>query len=264
MQTMVASKDDPTNLAEAIDRVADKAGVLDTAKRTELQSAFHMVIKRNEALLSEPWRQVPPFERRAKRRLNGAERRCTHAYERLLEAATEVESADRALEKTFKDLEEEAAAFLALYNKITKVFQLSPLSLPVRVPRRATGPILVRVALGLLELYRPAARLADDGEERRSVGRPHEISSFFKFVVDLLAVVSDAGGDLSYNKNYPEAGPLVDALHLLRPFLPSGLVPPTLPVRPLSRACAWCRARRKRADVGIGQGSHRGARQGAS
>jgi hypothetical protein len=60
--------------------------------------------------------------------------------------------------------------------------------------------------------------------------RPLQIKDqmFRELVFDLLSAARAAGGKLPFDKNY-QRGALVDALNILRPHLPKGLVPNVLP-----------------------------------
>ena len=60
----------------------------------------------------------------------------------------------------------------------------------------------------------------------------------------LIAAVQDAGGHLTFNKNYPDDNPLRRALRLLRPFLPPTMDPETWP--PARIREAYDRARKGR------------------
>jgi hypothetical protein len=65
-------------------------------------------------------------------------------------------------------------------------------------------------------------------------GRPTvEITSpLWLFAVLLVANIENAGGRLTFDKNYPAAGSLVRALELLRPYVP-WLIPQVIPIRTL-------------------------------
>jgi hypothetical protein len=53
------------------------------------------------------------------------------------------------------------------------------------------------------------------------------------FTLMLLCLVEEAGGRLTLDKNYPDRATLLDALQLLRPHLPDGLVPASPSIRTL-------------------------------
>jgi hypothetical protein len=57
---------------------------------------------------------------------------------------------------------------------------------------------------------------------------------FLDFVRRLRLVVSESGGELTLDQNY-EKGTLLDALHILRPHLPNGVVPEKLPFGTLKK-----------------------------
>jgi hypothetical protein len=70
------------------------------------------------------------------------------------------------------------------------------------------------------------------GRPRRGAFSTH--SSLAKFTLRLLLDVRVAGGRLSLDKNLRE-GTMVDALKLLRPYLPRGFIPRPLPMATLNR-----------------------------
>jgi hypothetical protein len=75
------------------------------------------------------------------------------------------------------------------------------------------------------------------GRPRRGAFSPILQGTLTEFTLRLLLDVRAAGGRLSVNKNLGE-GTLVDALNLLRPHLPPGFIPRTLPMGALDRVRA--------------------------
>jgi hypothetical protein len=69
-------------------------------------------------------------------------------------------------------------------------------------------------------------------DQGKGLGRPKGTRNYpilRQLVLDLVHVTKWAGGKFKYDKNYPENGTLKEALELLRPYMPTGAVPPTLP-----------------------------------
>jgi len=58
--------------------------------------------------------------------------------------------------------------------------------------------------------------------------------TFEVFVRHLLLSAAEAGGDLTLDKNFKK-GTLIDALNILRPYIPKGVVPNVLPLGTLQR-----------------------------
>jgi hypothetical protein len=87
-----------------------------------------------------------------------------------------------------------------------------------------------------------ALRLAEWKPKRKSVGRPassvfsppYHRGSMARFTLRLLWDAKAAGGSLTLDKN-TRKGTLVEALNLLRPYLPPDFVPNVLPVTTLAR-----------------------------
>jgi hypothetical protein len=80
-----------------------------------------------------------------------------------------------------------------------------------------------------------AAKLTNKKSRR---GRPPgpTYRYFHEFVCSLVAIVHSVGGRLSFDKNRPADGTLVQALTLLRPHMPLGFVPQVPPSRVLQSA----------------------------
>jgi hypothetical protein len=90
-----------------------------------------------------------------------------------------------------------------------------------------------KAILLLTEVFSEAVRLTKPNPRRRKRGRPirHLIGYGFlpQFVLRLLWDVRSAGGELSLDKNQG-TGTLVQALKILRPYLPPDFVPKKLPL----------------------------------
>jgi class 3 adenylate cyclase len=87
-------------------------------------------------------------------------------------------------------------------------------------------------------LNRPPPGAIKFAEARRGRGRPPRPAHplFYHFLWTLLVMVNVEDGKLTFNKNYPTRGTLVQALTLLRPHMPQGFIPEVLPVGLLVRA----------------------------
>jgi hypothetical protein len=70
----------------------------------------------------------------------------------------------------------------------------------------------------------------------RPKGREDNLDIFLAF---LLIAIENAGGHLTFDKNYPDRGPLVEALRALRPHIP--FLPDPVPVRAIQAALFGCR-----------------------
>jgi len=69
-------------------------------------------------------------------------------------------------------------------------------------------------------------------DEMKGPGRPKGTPGnprLRELVLGLVHVAKWAGGEFTYDKNYPNKGTLKKALEQLRPYLPTGVVPPALP-----------------------------------
>ena len=62
------------------------------------------------------------------------------------------------------------------------------------------------------------------GKKPGTVNNP----AFHDFVLSLLSGAADAGGELTLDQNFKK-GTLADALNILRPHLPRGVIPNALP-----------------------------------
>jgi class 3 adenylate cyclase len=87
-------------------------------------------------------------------------------------------------------------------------------------------------------LHEPPPGLMKLLESKRKRGRPPSPAHphLYNFVCTFLVMVNQEGGKLSFNKNYPTSGSLVQALALFRPHMPPGFFPRSLPTRLLARA----------------------------
>ena len=68
-------------------------------------------------------------------------------------------------------------------------------------------------------------------------GRRRETGShpiFQDFVFELLNVAGSFGGGFSFDKNY-ETGTLLEAIEVLKPYLPPGVVPKVIPLPTIQR-----------------------------
>jgi hypothetical protein len=69
-------------------------------------------------------------------------------------------------------------------------------------------------------------------DQVKSAGRPTGTPGnprLRQLVLDLVYVAKWAGGGFTYDRNYPKKGTLKKALEQLRPYVPTGVVPPALP-----------------------------------
>jgi hypothetical protein len=87
---------------------------------------------------------------------------------------------------------------------------------------------LFSVAIG-----RPTGSVPSTQKRGRREGTVSD-KTFQDFVWDLLLAASVAGGDFTLDKNFKK-GSLIDALDILRPYLPKGVMPNVLPLGTIQR-----------------------------
>jgi hypothetical protein len=79
-------------------------------------------------------------------------------------------------------------------------------------------------------------------KQGRKAGRPRTHFYLRAFATGVLRTISDAGGRLTFDKNYPDGGTLVPALRILGSYLPApGPMPVDLPVSILADVCTRSR-----------------------
>ena len=84
------------------------------------------------------------------------------------------------------------------------------------------------------------AFLQDVKRPRR--GAPKRPNMFAVFLPMLLHMICDLGGDISINRNNG-TGNVINLLEFLRPLMPPGFIPNTLPLAKIERICTQVRAR---------------------
>jgi hypothetical protein len=208
--------------AKNIEQISDLAGV-PAARRALLKADILLLVSNtlwNWAGGDESSEQSPDSELLPDKRARSiAGKRVRKARSILIEAAVELQSAiadydsahgdsERCRAITPKLIDKLLADLLAWDSKTENLFcGPSPL-VARRRGRPLTGPV---------------------GDAKTGMIYDNRGDQFFNFIMCLISTIEEFGGELTFDKNYPVRGTLVEVLELLRPHL-FGFMPPVLPV----------------------------------
>jgi hypothetical protein len=231
-------EDRSADLKQAIDEIVKMSGVTIAAQQTRLRSEI-------ARLLKKVWHCKNPTV--VAERTEHAER-SRLATKRALLARSDLEKAAAELKRAFAELDK-------IWGKLDRILGIEGYSPspskrdsrgPRYVPERTYDELLNDIDLEFPERWTDELLNAIlhwakrnpplvSTEPRR--GRPKTADLYFFYLVCLLSsAVSDAGGRLTLNKNYPEKASLPRALQLLRPHLPQGFNSTNPSVRELFKA----------------------------
>jgi hypothetical protein len=201
-----AREDDRTELAAAIEQIANLAGVPTQERAWFCHRLRDVIITRNK------WNAVR-FE--SERRWIARRRRAFTARCIFARAAI--------------DLQKAIADYDQAYGEAARCYEVAPQPIDQLLNdvldwESRDPPLKLHIA----------AALARHGARR---GRPRgpKMDEFWHFVLTLLVIVIIAGGGLTFDKNRPDRGSLVRALELLRPYVP-WLIPQVIPIRSVLHA----------------------------
>jgi hypothetical protein len=142
-------------------------------------------------------------------------------------ALAQTAAAARALQEAFDNLNiNDRERVEDLWDKMPYKYLISGLSNAVHGLSD-----LFSIAAGQARLRSTAPRGHRRGRRSGTVSN----LAFREFVHWLLVIVTECGGTLRFDKNYPDKGNLVKALKVFRPYLPAGVLPIPLPLGTIQR-----------------------------